>query len=289
MGLEKELTDLEKKRNADKELSSEYEQAKTDFNEGRIKYDDFIRVRDKYNKNRNDRGLNPDRPFEYTNPDTGNKELKDADETIKSVRSNLEGLGNVSTLSNFTNLGTQFQTMFAMFNDDKLDLTDLEKTDMLMEGIGAAAIIAGNSISNIGSELEKLGASGAVAKVGAVTAAIGQIVLGFAAASYQASKLGAIGWIAWLGAGLAALATTISTVSSFADGGIIQGSTFHGDKMLARVNAGEMILNQKQQSNLFNVLNNGTGSKAATSVVKIKGSDIYLALSNYNSKMSKIR
>ena len=113
--------------------------------------------------------------------------------------------------------------------------------------------------------------------------------MGFAAASYQASKLGAIGWIAWLGAGLAALATTISTVSSFADGGIIQGSTFHGDKMLARVNAGEMILNQKQQSNLFNVLNNGTGSKAATSVVKIKGSDIYLALSNYNSKMSKVR
>lgn len=106
LGLEKELTDLEKKRNADKELSSEYEQAKTDFNEGRIKYDDFIRVRDKYNKNRNDRGLNPDRPFEYTNPETGNKELKDANETITSIRSNLEGLGDVSTLSNFTNLGT---------------------------------------------------------------------------------------------------------------------------------------------------------------------------------------
>lgn len=66
-------------------------------------------------------------------------------------------------------------------------------------------------------------------------------------------------------ANIAAIASIIATITalfasfagSFADGGIISGSSFHGDKMLARVNAGEMILNQKQQGNLFNALNGG--------------------------------
>lgn len=173
--------------------------------------------------------------------------------------------------------------------DNFSNFSDGEKFGTIAMISAQAAALLGENLSSLGTELEKLGASGAVAKTGAVMAAIGQIIAGFGYASVQAAKEGAIGWLIWLGAGLAALTTTISTISSFADGGIIQGSTFHGDKMLARVNAGEMILNQKQQSNLFNVLNNGTGSKATTSVVKIKGSDIYLALSNYNSKMSKVR
>ncbi len=52
-------------------------------------------------------------------------------------------------------------------------------------------------------------------------------------------------------ANIAAIASIIATITalfasfagSFADGGIISGGSFHGDKMLARVNAGEMILN----------------------------------------------
>jgi len=59
--------------------------------------------------------------------------------------------------------------------------------------------------------------------------------------------------------------------------------------MLARVNAGEMILNQTQQANLFRALNSGTGGATTVSEVRIKGSDIYLALKNYNNKMSKIK
>lgn len=94
-----------------------------------------------------------------------------------------------------------------------------------------------------------------------------------------------------IAAGIAAVVSALAMVGNFADGGIVSGNSFHGDKLVARVNAGEMILNNKQQKQLFNVLDSNsvnTGNNSA-SVVKIKGSDLYIALSNYNSKMGKIR
>jgi hypothetical protein len=93
-----------------------------------------------------------------------------------------------------------------------------------------------------------------------------------------------------IAAGIAAVIAGIAMIGSFADGGVIGGNSFHGDKMFAKVNAGEMILNGKQQGNLFRLLDSGNvASTNTTSVVKIKGSDLYVALSNYSSKMGKVR
>ena len=44
------------------------------------------------------------------------------------------------------------------------------------------------------------------------------------------------------------------------NGGIIGGNSFNGDRVLTRVNSGEMILNKTQQANLFKLINNGIGS-----------------------------
>lgn len=93
-----------------------------------------------------------------------------------------------------------------------------------------------------------------------------------------------------IAAGVAAVVGALAMISGgFADGGIIGGNSFHGDKMLARVNAGEMILNQKQQANLFNMLNSGAGSSGGTVEFKISGSQLKGVLNNYNSKMNKVR
>lgn len=99
-------------------------------------------------------------------------------------------------------------------------------------------------------------------------------------------------------ANIAAIASIIATITalfasfagSFADGGIISGGSFHGDKMLARVNAGEMILNPMQQSNLFNALNNGGATGGMKNVeFTISGSNLKGCMKNYDSKMSKLK
>lgn len=91
-----------------------------------------------------------------------------------------------------------------------------------------------------------------------------------------------------IAAGVAAVIAALATISgSFADGGIIQGANTHGDYLLARVNAGEMILNGSQQRNLFNLLDGGTGSNMSGQVeLKISGSSLKGVLRNYDNKMS---
>lgn len=171
--------------------------------------------------------------------------------------------------------GTEWgESLFNMFEGD----TTADK----VSGIGQSFQALGNVLANF---------DGAAAKAGAVLAAVGQIVLGFAQASTLASELGPIGWIAWLGAGLAAVATTIATIKGFADGGIIEGSSYHGDRIVARLNAGEMVLNRKQQANLFRALDNGISSNAGGGKVEfeIKGSTLKGVLKNYDNKMNKVR
>ena len=82
-------------------------------------------------------------------------------------------------------------------------------------------------------------------------------------------------------------ASIFSTVGAFAGGGIIQGASTHGDQLLARVNAGEMILNGSQQARLFNLLDGGTGSNMSGQVeFKMSGSALKGVLRNYDNKMS---
>jgi len=79
-------------------------------------------------------------------------------------------------------------------------------------------------------------------------------------ATSAAAALGPAGIVALPGLIASQLALVNSTMGaiaaagSFATGGIVQGGSFVGDKVPAFVNSGEMILNTRQQSNLFSIL-----------------------------------
>lgn len=215
------------------------------------------------------------------------KELKkEQAETFKELKNNI-----VDLTSSFGGQTVQMTNSFIHIRDMIKQVADHwnEFTSKTQQTIAITAL-AGAGIAQLGDCLQQIGGDGEIAKIGAITAAIGQIVLGFASALAQAGTLGPWGWLAFAGAGLAAVATLISTIRGFADGGIIGGNSFHGDKIVARVNAGEMILNQKQQANLFRLLDNGGSVNGGGKVeFKISGSTLKGVLRNYDNKMNKIR
>ena len=169
------------------------------------------------------------------------------------------------------------------------DFAELAK--FIEEG-GNTTTAAASGLVLLGDALQQIGGNGVIAKTGAVMAAIGQCILGFAQASAQAASLGPWGWLAFVGAGLGTLATMISTIQGFSNGGIIGGASTHGDMQLARVNSGEMILNNTQQARLFDLLDGGAsmvGYGSRKVEFKISGQNLVGALRNYNNKMSKVR
>lgn len=87
-------------------------------------------------------------------------------------------------------------------------------------------------------------------------------------------------------ANLAAIATVVATIASvfsslpkFADGGVVGGSSFFGDKLLARVNSGEMILNQRQQARALSLMD--SGNVRVYGDLRLNGKDIFISLRNY--------
>lgn len=90
----------------------------------------------------------------------------------------------------------------------------------------------------------------------------------------------------------AGLVASIANIPKFANGGIFTGNSFVGDNMFARVNSGEMILNNRQQRNLFNLLN-GNGSIGNNNVkeikLKIEGRDLVSVINSENFRTSKFK
>lgn len=84
-------------------------------------------------------------------------------------------------------------------------------------------------------------------------------------------------------AAIASVLAALANIPKYATGGIVGGSSFFGDHMIARVNSGEMILNQSQQGKLFNMINNGGGSNRITvdGEARVSGKAMYITIRNY--------
>ena len=208
------------------------------------------------------------------------EKMKEADPKFQLMKEQIESIGQAANDA-FSNFGGDMSYYTDMFTSlGKVFASDANE-----------ATKAGAGLSVMGQMLKQIAGDGEAAKAGAMLAAIGQIMLGFANASVLAAALGPFAWIAWLGTGLAAMTTAISTIQSFNDGGIVNGSTTTGDNTLVRVNSGEMVLNNRQQARLFKMLDGGlslnTTSTGGTVDFRISGSNLYGSLKNYSSMAKK--
>lgn len=182
---------------------------------------------------------------------------------------------------------------------------------------------ASRSISNIGSSLESMGATGASAIADVITkflslveviemvsaaqeaAAAAAIASNTAEAASSNTKAAADSGAAIAGAtksgasmpfpynllaiaaGVAAVVAALANMQKFETGGIVGGTSFFGDQVLARVNSGEMILNRAQQASLFKMINQGGSGGAVT--FRIKGKDLVGVQDNFNRTTKSYR
>jgi tape measure domain-containing protein len=86
-----------------------------------------------------------------------------------------------------------------------------------------------------------------------------------------------------IAAGVAAVVAALASMSKYAKGGIVGGNSYSGDRQMARVNSGEMILNRAQQGTLWNMLN-GKGGVGNNVQFKIRGTDLIGVINNEQSK-----
>lgn len=135
--------------------------------------------------------------------------------------------------------------------------------------------ITGATVTMAAAATEKTAATGEVAA---------NTAKGASAAGASAAKLPFPLNIVAIGGAIAAAMAAFAVIPKFAKGGIVAGGPASGDKILARVNAGEMILNGGQQSNLFEAINSGNlgGGKALSSTVttKVRSKDLILTINN---------
>lgn len=134
---------------------------------------------------------------------------------------------------------------------------------------GAAATVAATTIEKEASKTEV-----------AANTAKGASAVGASAAKKLPWPISLIA----IGGAIAAALALFAAIPKFARGGVVTGGPSSGDKMLARVNAGEMILNQGQQSHLFEAINSGRlgggGNIHSSVTTRVRAKDLILTINN---------
>ncbi len=203
-----------------------------------------------------------------------------------------------ATIIDGEGIKNELQTIIDNIEDVGLTIEDLEKLSGIGDSIGyigdmfhSVADIAGEEGGKIFSALGE-----SVSAVGAAIAKISSLMLAEGAASVMDLPFPAN--MAALASVVATVMTVISSIQSigtqhFAEGGIVQGKTTIGDHIPAMLNAGEMVLNKREQMRLFHILNaptiNTTNTGGGNVTFTIHGSDLYGTLNNYEKIKGRAR
>lgn len=233
---------------------------------------------------------------------------QDIQDLQKQLNENLyDGIKNIASSSD--RMVSAFQSLRDVLND--VDATGWEKIMAVWNAIintvdGVSSVI--RTIENISAISAKLAGAeqsskdivaGKVAEVAANQVATEVEIAGAkrkteAAVTEMAAKsTAAYAGIPFAGAGLAAAQIAAMTamieaaknaIPGFRDGGIVVGPAA-GDRVLARMNGGEMVLTTAQQSRLFRLLDEGgpvgrVGNLTSSVTTKVRAKDLILTINN---------
>ena len=196
---------------------------------------------------------------------------RNATEDIKSAYISVKGISSDAIKSNYEyadSLGAIGSMMSSV-------------SQLTNEGAASWLSYASNIIQAVGQALPQLSA---LATKNASVAATG--------AAASVSSIPVVGWV-MAGTAVASVIAAMANVPKFANGGIVPGNLYSGDRVPAMVNSGEMILNRSQQGRLFDILNSKGGVNGkdvrVTGEVVVSGEQMKILLDNTNRKLRRGR
>lgn len=157
----------------------------------------------------------------------------------------------------------------------------------------AGGVVESLGLASTGFEGFIKGLVGTVTKLISMMLAssISQSIAGATAAGTATGPAAIFTTPAFIATAVGGVIAAFAAIPKFEFGGIVGGSSFYGDKILARVNSGELILNQKQQAGLYGML--GSNAPEPSVVLnggfKISGSDIELVVERAMKKNNRTR
>lgn len=189
-----------------------------------------------------------------------------------------------SILSSIQTVMTAVNLVQEIFNSTKAASAAISSTQVGAETAAATATQAKSAVDaeTIPTTVAATAANKAL-EASVLDLAAAQIFAAHAAIPFAGVGIGA-GLVATMMAAMAAQHAASLSLQAFANGGIVQGASTHGDRLLVRVNAGEMILAQRQQKRLFDILDGAgaTGQTTQQIIWKLRGADIYGSLANFS-------
>lgn len=172
--------------------------------------------------------------------------------------------------------------------------SELQETSVAISSIGSAFQSLGGLIGESASDWMNW-AGNMTNAISSVLPVMRQLVDGNSAVAISGSAASAastpfIGWIQAVSA-VATMVGLMANLPKFEQGGIVPGGMYTGDKVLARVNSGEMILNKSQQNNLYNAINKGNREETIHITGKLvgSGSNLVAVVDNYARKQGRMR
>lgn len=160
--------------------------------------------------------------------------------------------------------------------------------------MGNAFSAAANIIGEVGGALNKI--EDPSAKIaGLIAQAIASVAAGLGEMLAQpAATSEAWGWVALAISGTATMLSTIASIKAatdgFAGGGMVEGNSYSGDNIVARLNAGEGVLTAAGVSNAEHMANSlGNPFGGMTLSTKVSGTDLMVVLDYTNRSLGGSR
>lgn len=184
--------------------------------------------------------------------------------------------------------------------DEKIEVPEIQDQSENIQKTTDALGVLGGAISNI-TGLVDSGAAAWVDYFGNIIQTVGQAIpLIDALTNSQNQAAAAEGKKAAMGAGsavsnipivgpimavaaIASVVAALANIPKFARGGIVGGSSYYGDRILARLNSGEMVLNQDQQRKLLSGMEYSSQEVHVSGDFRVSGRDLRLVLDKYDT------